>query len=277
MAETNPERSHWNAYAARWSLIGPPLRPSPADVDYVKGSVRRLLSESTEGQRALLLGVTPELAQIDWRPPLRLLAVDRSAGMVEGVWPGDTETRRAMVGDWLDLKPSDGAFSLVLGDGVFSLLDYPDGYARLARQLARLTRPGGLLSLRSFCRTEPYEAPDAVFAALLAGRIGNFHVFKWRLAMALQGEETLGVKLDDIWTTLAARFPSLQQLAEQCGYPAEEVGTIEGYRGVQDRYSFSSEGEIVAALSPAFELIETWRPSYELGERCPHFTFRRSG
>jgi hypothetical protein len=59
------------------------------------------------------------------------------------------------------------------------------------------------------------------------------------------------------------------------GWPEPIVGTIEGYRGIDERYSFSSEREVADSLAAGFELIETWRPSYELGERCPHLTFRR--
>ena len=95
--------------------------------------------------------------------------------------------------------------------------------------------------------------------------------------MAVQGDATRGVRLADIWNELAARVPSLQALAERTGWPAAEIGTIESYRNVEDRYSFSTEREVSAVLAPAFELVETWRPSYELGERCPHLTFRRRG
>jgi hypothetical protein len=275
MADRPSERSHWNAYAARWSLIGAPLRPCSADIEYVSQAVRRLLPPSARPERALLLGVTPELAQVDWQPPLEVLAVDRSVGMVEGVWPGDTATRRARVADWLELDEPDGAFALVLGDGVFTLLQYPSGYARLTSSLARLTRSGGLLCLRAFCRPLVHESVDAVFAALDARQIGNFHVFKWRLAMALQGEGTHGVELDHLWRVFSERALSVARFAERSSFPEAEVGTIEGYRGMPDRYSFSSEAEVVAALESAFELVETWRPEYELGERCLHLTLRR--
>jgi hypothetical protein len=275
MAAQDPESSHWNAYAARWSLVGPPLRPSSEDVSYVKESVSRLLSPRLQTDRALLLGVTPELARIEWRPPLPLLAVDRSEGMVRGVWPGDSELRRALVADWHELNDDAGTFGLVLGDGIFTLLDYPSGYQRLGQKLAQLVRIGGLLSVRLFCRPERAESVDDVFTALFARRIGNFHIFKWRLAMAMQGSETHGVQLSDIWNEFNARVPSHAQLAAEVAYPEREISTIDGYREVRDRYSYSTEAEAVAVLEPAFELVETWRPSYELGERCPHLTFRR--
>lgn len=224
---------------------------------------------------ALLLGVTPEIAEMTWPLPCRLVAVDKSEGMVNAVWPGDTPLRRALVGDWLALELPEAPFDLAVGDGVFSLLDFPDGYQRMAAALAGLVKPRGLLSLRLFCRPEPCEALPQVFGDLFGGAIGNFHVFKWRLAMALQGDATRGVRLADIWSTFRERARGVAEVAERCGWAEPVVATIEGYRDVADRYTFSTEREVVDSLAGGFELIETWRPSYELGERCPHLTFRR--
>jgi SAM-dependent methyltransferase len=272
--------AHWDAHAARWQLIGAPLRPAAPDVEYLRDSVSRLTTfadASTAARTVLLLGVTPEIAEIAWQPAHRLVAVDKSEGMVNAVWPGDTPTRRGVVGDWLALDLPDAPFDLAVGDGVFSLLEFPHGYERLARALAEVVKPGGLLSLRLFCRPEPSEPVDRVFAALFGGAIGNFHVFKWRLAMALQGDATRGVRLDDIWSTFRAHAGNPADVAARVGWAAPIVGTIEGYRGVDERYSFSTEREVVGSLAAGFELLETWRPSYELGERCPHVTFRRRG
>jgi SAM-dependent methyltransferase len=269
------QRSHWNAHATRWQRIGAPLRPGASDVEHVRASVRRFLPPPEGTGRALLLGVTPELAEIDWYPPLSLLAVDKSEGMAAGVWPGDTATRRVQVGDWLAIDGSSGAFDVALGDGVFTLMDYRAGYDALAAKLGELLRPGGVLCLRLFCRPKKKEEVAAVFEALEAGRIGNFHVFKWRLAMALQDDATHAVRLADIWDVFRARVPSMAELAARTGFPEAEVATIEGYRDVQDRYSYSSVEEVTSVLVPAFELLDTFYPSYELGERCPHLTLRR--
>jgi SAM-dependent methyltransferase len=267
--------SHWNAHATRWRLIGAPLRPSASDLAYLGDSVARLLGDDARARTALLLGVTPEIAEMIWQPPLRLVAVDKSEGMVRAVWPGDTPARRALVGDWLTLQLPEAPFDLVMGDGVFSLFDYPSGYARFASALAPLVKPGGLFCVRLFCRPEPAESLDVVFGQLFAGAIGNFHVFKWRLAMALQGDATRGVRLTAIWSTFSEHAQSVAHVARQTGWPEPVIATIEGYRDVADRYSFSTEREVVEALSSAFELVEAWRPSYELGERCPHLSFRR--
>ena len=272
---SSPE--HWNAHAARWQLIGAPLRPAPADIAYVTDSVARLCParDAATPRHALLLGVTPEIADIAWQPPLRLVAIDKSEGMVKAVWPGDTPTRRALVGDWLTLELPEAPFDLAVGDGIFSIFGFPDGYRQLATALAQLLKPAGLISVRLFCRPEPAESLDAVFGALFAGAIGNFHVFKWRLAMALQGDATRGVRLADIWSTFCEHARSVGHVAERTGWPEPVVATIEGYRNVEDHYSFSTEREVIESLAPAFELVETWRPPYELGERCPHLSFRR--
>jgi len=267
------DSEHWNAHAARWSLIGEPLRPGPADLTAIARSVERHFAGKPP-EAALLLGVTPEIAEMSWPAKMQLLAVDQSEGMVRAVWPGDTPSRRAIVGDWLSFEPA-SPFDLVLGDGVFSLFDYPAGYTRLASALARLTRPAGLLNLRLFCRPEPHESLEQVFAALARGSIGNFHVFKWRLAMAVQGAATRGARLGDIWQAFREGAGSVATLAAQSGWPEPVVGTIDGYRDVNDRYSYSTEQEVIDVLAPHFEHVETWRPSYELGERCPHLSFRR--
>ncbi len=272
---SSPE--HWNAHAARWRLIGAPLRPAPADIEYLTASVARLCPprEAATPGHGLLLGVTPEIADIAWQPPLRLVAVDKSEGMVKAVWPGDTATRRALVGDWLTLELPEAPFDLAVGDGIFSIFAFPEGYTQLATSLAKVIKPAGLLSVRLFCRPESTESLDAVFGALFAGAIGNFNVFKWRLAMALQGDATRGVRLADIWSTFCERAGSVGRVAERTGWLEPVVATIAGYRDVEDRYSFSTEREVLESLGRAFELVETWRPQYELGERCPHLSFRR--
>jgi hypothetical protein len=168
--------AHWDAARRTLAADRCTVAPAAPDVEYLRDIVSRLTAfphASTAARTALLLGVRPEIAEIAWEPVHRLVAVDTSEGTVNAIWPGDTPTRRGVVGDWL-------------------ALDLP-------------TSPRAWAGQRRF------------------------------------------------------------------------VGTIEGYRGIDERYSFSTEREVVGSLAAAFELLETWRPSYELGERCPHVTFRRRG
>lgn len=226
--------------------------------------------------RALLLGVTPELAGAAWRPDIDLVAIDRCQAMITEVWPGDTALRRAECGEWLELPLAPHSRDLVLGDGCFTLLAFPAGYRALAESLRRVLRPGGYLMLRLFCRPPQTEAVEAVFEALLARQIGNFHAFKWRLAMAIQGEDCRrGVALSEIWSTYRARIAEDRELAVHAGFPILEVQTIANYEGVATRYTYSTLEEALEVLSRDFEPIEHWYGSYELAERCPTVVLRR--
>ena len=56
---------------------------------------------------------------------------------------------------------------------------------------------------------------------------------------------------------------------------AREIRTIEAYRGQPDAYWFPTVAELEAALEDAFVLVERHFPSYEMGDRCPTYLFRR--
>jgi SAM-dependent methyltransferase len=223
-----------------------------------------------------LLGVTPELACCAWDPPLELVAVDRSAAMIAAVWPGDTPARRAVCGDWFDLPFEPATIDVAMGDGCFSLLDYPGGYRQLGRSLARVVAGGGLFCIRLFCRPERAELPDAVFEDLFARRIANFHAFKWRLAMALHGDDVQrGVVLADIWNAFRERVPAPPALAAHTGWPLPEISTIDNYRDAPASYTYPTVAEVRRVLDPDFELLGEQRGSYALAERCPELSFCR--
>src|SRR5262245_54585614 len=99
--------NHWLDFHRKWSRLRPPLRPNHEVIEGMRG-----LSAAVNG-RALLLGVTPELATI----AEDVTAVDRSQTMIDYVWPGDTKCRRARQGNWLELDYAADTFSLIVGDG----------------------------------------------------------------------------------------------------------------------------------------------------------------
>lgn len=267
--------SHWAEHARRWQHVGALLRPCEAEIAHVAGSLVRHFSPR-ESARALLCGVTPELARLRLPMDMPLYAVDQSAPMISAVWPGDGPLRRALQGDWLALDLEDRSVDIALGDGCLTLLDFPNGHRRLSASLGRVLVPGGLFSIRSFCRPEPAESLEAVLDALFAKRIGNFHAFKWRLAMALHGDDaTRGVHLADVWRTFRERCGGAAEIAQRCGYPIDEVLTIDNYREASASYSFATVAEVVSQFEAEFELIERWHGSYELSERCPLLLFRR--
>ena len=77
--------------------------------------------------------------------------------------------------------------------------------------------------------------------------------------MALQGDATRGVRLADIWSAFCERGGSVVNVAARAGWPEPVVGTIEGYRGVEERYSFSTAREVtgISGRGVGMDVVKT--------------------
>jgi hypothetical protein len=114
--------------------------------------------------------------------------------------------------------------------------------------------------MRFFVQKDRPESQEAVFMDV--DRIGNFHVMKWRLAMALQKSANDGVIVDDIWN-------AWKQADITTPWPAAAVDTIDTYRGSSHVLTFTNLAQIRTLMSPAFKELSYTEPAYELGDRCP--------
>lgn len=266
MTET-PKGEHWHRYARSWGLLGPPLRPSPEDVrlfeDVVARSTRRPL-------RALLLGVTPEIATMGWPAGAELTAIDRNASMIAGVFPtsGLPPGARAVEGDWLKMPFEEHAFDVVIGDGCLTTLEF-GAYGSFAEACRRVLDRDGALVLRLFVSPEERETLEEIAGDLWAGRIGSFHVLKWRVAMAGERDDGEHVRLGKVYDAYRRVVPEPARLASHLGWDEGVIGTIEAYRDNDTRYSFPTLAAVRRALSDAFVEKACDVPGYELGARCP--------
>jgi SAM-dependent methyltransferase len=221
--------------------------------------------------KALLLGVTPEIATMRWPAGTELTAVERCQDMIDGVWPGGELAIRAhaRLGDWRALPVPDASVHFVIGDGAYTTLAGSESASPVTREIRRVLRRGAHFIHRHFVRPETPEAPSDVFSDLEAGCIGNFHVFKWRLAMALHGNDEAGVRLADVWVAWHERGIGTEELTERFGWPRETIATIDAYRGVTARYAFPTLAELRRHFAAEFVELDCHLPSYELGQRCP--------
>ena len=253
--------THWENYHRTWRRLGPPLRPTAETV----AAFRRALA-GPDG-RVLLLGVTPELAGLG----RELVAVDNSAGMIGGVWPGDSARRHAVQGDWRALPVASRSMSAVAGDGTLSCLHLPGDAARLLDETARVLRPGGKLAVRAFCAPEPAETLDDVARAAWDGTAESFHALKWRVAMAsLNGPDDPTACVADILRRFNEAFPDRDALARHTGWHRDDIATIDVYAGSEDVYSFASIGESAARIATHFADVQVLDSgNYPLSERCP--------
>lgn len=269
---------HWNKHAQQWQWIASPLRPAPADIQLLGAELRRwYAAHPVPSPQAVLLGVTPEIALMDWPPGTRLVAIDHNAAMIRSVWPGAQAGHAALCAEWSDPPLPPASQHIVVGDGCFCTLATRDEYGATVRAVRRILHGDGILLIRFFIRPDVAEPVGRVFDDLLNARIGNFHAFKWRLAMALHGSLDQGVKLADIWDAWHAAVAEPADLALRLNWPLPAVLTIDAYRRVATRYTFPTLAEARAAFIDAFEETACWFPDYELGERCPTLAFRPRG
>jgi SAM-dependent methyltransferase len=259
----------WQRMSRCWKAMGPPLRPAPEDIL----RYQEVVDQCAAGRprlSALVLGATPEFASLRWPADAKLTAVDRSEAMLKHVWPLPT----GKVGDWLALPLEDESQDLVLGDGVFTLLPFPDGYEALLGSIHRVLKPGGFCALRIFQQPARRETTREVLADLRGGRIGSFHALKWRIAMALHESTRQGVAVKDIWRFFHDTL-NPQELARATGWPAEAIATIDSYRDQDARYTFPALAELRGLARALLPEVDCFVSAYELGERCPIVTLYR--
>ena len=128
--------------------------------------------------------------------------------------------------------------------------------------------------IRFFISTGEENTPGQVHEHMLAGEIGNFHIFKFRLAIALQSSAREGVSVGDVWENWNQQGYVIDELAAHLGWQPETIRTIDAYRGMTARYTYPSLTEALSVFSPWFEQVAVYRHDYEFGENCPTVVMR---
>ncbi|UCI06166.1 class I SAM-dependent methyltransferase [Mesorhizobium sp. B1-1-8] len=257
---------HWNAIRKHWQLLGPPLRP-PAEV--VETYDRELdLARS----HVVMLGVTPELAGLG----ASMTAVDESRDMIAGVWPGDTDTRKAIIGDWFGLPLPDANVDALIGDGCLSVIGGFDVRRALFAAIARVLKADGRAGIRLYACPETRDDPRDVRALALAGGVSTFHDLKWRVAMtAIGGAPDYIIPVTGILEQFDAMFPDRDELSARTGWELPVIGTIDVYRNSSVIYSFTPTAVLVEEARVFFDDVRVASTgNYGLAERCPLLVLR---
>ncbi len=253
--------NHRQEYHRAWSQLAPPLRPHPDVVAAVKEQI-----EDRHG-RALLLGVTPELADV--APDI--VAVDRNFSMIANVWPGNTPSRYAIVGDWRNSNFVPGAFSLCLGDGSLCGLAIPNDITVLFLELRRILKSGGRIVCRLYLSPDIAETISGLQEEVLSGTISNFHAFKMRLAMALAAQRPVPqICVANILESFNSLFKNRDELVRATGWFREQIDTIDFYRGSTVSFNLPTKDQLLSVVSgicPSARLVPSG--TYAMSERCP--------
>ncbi|AZO70164.1 MAG: class I SAM-dependent methyltransferase [Mesorhizobium sp.] len=257
---------HWNAIRKHWQLLGSPLRP-PAQV--VEAYERELeLSQS----HVVMLGVTPELAGLG----ATMTAVDESADMIAGIWPGDTDTRQAVRGDWFELPFPGASIDALIGDGCLSVIGGTEARRALFSAVGRVLKADGRAGIRLYASPgTPDDAKD-VRALALSGGVSTFHELKWRVAMTATGDAPDHIiPVSRILEQFEALFPDRAELSARTGWELPVIGTIDVYRNSPAIYSFAPVNALAEEAEAYFgDVGIASTGTYGLAERCPLLVLR---
>ncbi|MEI9405493.1 class I SAM-dependent methyltransferase [Mesorhizobium argentiipisi] len=257
---------HWNAIRKHWQLLGSPLRP-PAQV--VEAYERELeLSQS----HVVMFGVTPELTGLG----ATMTAVDESPDMIAGIWPGDTDTRKAVQGDWFDLPFPGASVDALIGDGCLSVIGAADLRRALFASIARALKSDGRAGIRLYACPETRDEPQQVRALALAGGVSTFHELKWRVAMtAMGGAPDYTIPVTGILEHFDRMFPDREELSARTGWELPVIGTIEVYRNSSVVYSFAPTAALIKEAVAFFDDVRLASTgTYGLAECCPLLVLR---
>jgi len=276
MTEDDSAKSYWQGLAQSYAAAGAPLRPSREDIEFLESAMAECAARrKPEHLRALLLGVTPDIAAMRWPEGTRLTAADNSFSMVRAVWPGNVPGRRLGVcANWLALPVRESSCDAVIGDGSMNCVRFPAGFRALAESVRGVLREDGISVLRCYTRPVPGEGPDEVFEDLRRGEIVSFHHFKFRLLMAMQESTEQGIAVAEVYREWMERKVDLGALSGRAGWEKKTIDTMELYRGRETVHTFPSMAEFRSVLSEHFEELGVSSPSYSLSERCPVLVLR---
>ncbi|HVN77296.1 MAG TPA: methyltransferase domain-containing protein [Thermoanaerobaculaceae bacterium] len=270
----NSDEAVWEYLATVWHTRRPPARPSRQDTALLERLAADALADRA-APRALMLGVTPEIATMRWPAGTRLVAIDASAAMIRTVWPAAAAPGAAVIrGDWAGMPIRDGVFDIVVGDASLGFQPYPDVFFGIAGEVRRVLRDDGFLATRVFTRPETRESIDAILADLRAGKIGSLHFLWWRMYAALHGDRAHGVTSRELWEAWTARVSDTAGLFRSLGWPPETVQAVEGLRSPVRTVILPTVREYRDDLAGSFEQIACEFPEFEDGDRYPTVGFR---
>lgn len=270
--------AYWDSRASRGTgrTLPVPLRPASADVRFWE-TLLHAHDAGAGGLDALLLGVTPSTATLRWPDATRLLALDWSAAMIRRLWPAPGLRVPAAVarGDWRQMPLASARLDLVIGDGCYAALASFADCVAVDTEVCRVLRPGGLYCMRCFLRPPGPEPLEGLLADLQAGRISEFELFIWRLAMALHGDEGEGVSTDRVWNVWRSLVPEPRPLFERLGWSAQAYDNMAQWGHLRTAIPFPTLAEVTRWTAPAFEFLECSYGDYEMGDRCARLVLRK--
>ncbi len=251
----------WANLFRTWDLIGPPLRPHPDVAAVMKRELR------TDDAEVALFGVTPEFARLG----KSLIAVDANPNMIGALWIGDDASRKAVVGNWLDLPLPDKSIDAIVGDGCLSAVISEAQRLKCLEEMARVLKPGGRAGIRLFARPKETEPLAAIKADALAGRVKALAEIVLRTALSLPvAAPDYGLKMSAVLDGIIEMFGDRAELMAAGGWQPGAFAFIDLYKGSDTICCWLNEDIHVAEARRYFDDVRLVASGgYPVAGRCP--------
>jgi SAM-dependent methyltransferase len=274
MAARTTAQAFWDELSQFYKTLGPPTKPTHEDLLFIRSALDDWTARHPRQKlHALLLGVTPAIAEMQWPRGSRLLAVDNSIDMINALWRRDIPGEKsALCADWRTLPLPEKSADVIVGDGMTNCFRYPEELCEFTRNARRILSEDGMLVLRPFLQPEERESPEAVLAGLEA--CPGFYHFLVRLMMALQHCPQRGVPFREIYEFWLEHDLSDRVMAAHPDWRKIDIDTVRYFNVPDALHTFTTLSELQSVLLEAFENISVLTPSYPLGERFPTLVVR---
>ena len=252
----------WNNYSTQWDKMVPPLRPAFPVVDFTHSII-------PDGPR-LLLGVTPEYHKIFEE----VLALDSDQVMIDNIWPGDTDTKKAINQEWATFD-TDQTFSGIVSDGALVLMGGIDNVKEFNHRSYRWLNSGGTVAHRVPHRPEQPVTREQLMSIMSRPASMNWNAFKWLMCMCV-AEETQAViqtsLVIDMFNELCSDRHSLSEIT---GWDIRSIDTIDLYKEMKDMLFPTKEEWLSTVPEDAVDVGMTYVYGYDLCELCPILSYRK--
>jgi len=248
--------THWAERSRTWGRNGPPLQPNQEIVDCFAS-----LIPSTAN--IILMGVTPQIANAY----TYVTAVDRESAMIENVWPGNSETKRAINDNWLTVELPEGYYDGIIGDGSINMLEIKDVEFML-NKAKKLLRLGGVFACRMFTRPDTPITMERLHAEACNPTV-NFSAYRRLIPMYIAAQNGPVVPVRLIAELFDQMFPDRSQLP----WTAEQMSTMDAYRTSDATTWFPTRQEILDLAPAGSRYIESG--TYDIADTCPILTFTK--
>jgi hypothetical protein len=265
----------WASIARCYSAFGSPFVPCREDIETFQIAVAtHAQMVGVNNLRALLLGVTPGIALMKWPEGSHIVGVEISSAVIDALWPGNTETRKAICASWFGLPIEQKSCHVVIGDGSLIACRFPSEAQRLIHSVRAALADRGLLVLRSYIQPDSKESIDEVFEALFSPDGMTVDCFKLRLYLAIQRSTAEGVAVKEAAKILEQYKLDQHVMRDRLGWSSAAIEPFMGWPKSDAVYSMPTLSELRKILATDFTEMSLTYPSYELGHCCPIMILR---